>query len=63
MEVDKQLKFKSHDRMQVEFISNNVHVMTQDCLSSVALASQRRSRLEDIRKINLIGTKFKGINT
>ena len=38
MEVDKQLKFKSHKRMQVEFISNNVNVMTHDCLSSVALA-------------------------
>ena len=38
MEVDKQLKFKSHRRMQVEFISNNVDVMTYDCLSSVALA-------------------------
>ena len=38
MEVDKQLKFKSHQRMQVEFISNNVDVMTHDCLSSVALA-------------------------
>ena len=38
MEVDKQLKFKSHKRMQVEFISNKVEVMTHDCLSSVALA-------------------------
>ena len=38
MEVDKQLKFKSHQRMQVEFISNNVDMMTHDCLSSVALA-------------------------
>ena len=38
MEVDKQLKFKSHECMQVEFISNNVDVMTHDCLSSVALA-------------------------
>ena len=38
MEVDKQLKFKSQERMQVEFISNNVDVMTHDCLSSVALA-------------------------
>ena len=38
MEVDKQLKFKSHHRMQVEFISNNVDVMTHDFLSSVALA-------------------------
>ena len=37
-EVNKQLKFKSHQRMQVEFISNNVDVMTHDCLSSVALA-------------------------
>ena len=38
MEVDKQLKFKSHERMQVEFILNNVDVMTHDCLSSVAQA-------------------------
>ena len=38
MEVDKQLKFKSHERMQVEFISNNVGVMTHDCLSIVALS-------------------------
>ena len=38
MEVDKQLKFKSHQRMQVEFTSNNVDVMTHDFLSSVALA-------------------------
>ena len=37
-EVDQQLKFKSHQRMQVEFISNNVDVMTHDCLSNVALA-------------------------
>ena len=40
MEVDKQLKFKSHQRMQVEFISNNVDVMTHDCLFSVALAKR-----------------------
>ena len=32
MEVDKQLKFKSHERMQVELILNNVDVMTHDCL-------------------------------
>ena len=38
MEVDKQLKFKSHQRMQVKLISNNVDVMTHDCLSSVVLA-------------------------
>ena len=41
MEVDKQLKFKSHERMQAEFISNNVEVMTHDCLSSVTLATER----------------------
>ena len=41
MEVDKQLKFKSHKRMQVEFISNSVDVITHDCLSSVALAKDR----------------------
>ena len=41
MEVDKQLKFKSRKRMQVEFISNNIEVMTHDCLSSVALALAR----------------------
>ena len=41
MEVDKQLKFKSQERMQVEFISNNVDVTTHDCLSSVALALVR----------------------
>ena len=33
-----ELKFKSHQRMQVEFILNNVDVMTHDCLSSVALS-------------------------
>ena len=38
MEVDKLLKFKSHQRMQVEFISSIVDVMIHDCLSSVALA-------------------------
>ena len=38
IEVDKQLKFKPYKRMQVKFISNNVDVMTHDCLSSVALA-------------------------
>ena len=38
MEVGQQVKFKSHQRMQVEFISNNVDVMTHDCLYSVALA-------------------------
>ena len=45
MEVDKQQKFKSHKRMQVEFISKNVDVMTNDCLSGVALAlpNQRMS--------------------
>ena len=35
MEVDKQLKFKSHERLKV---GDNVDVMTHDCLSSVALA-------------------------
>ena len=35
MEVDKQLKFKLHKCMQVEFILNNIDVMTHDCLSSV----------------------------
>ena len=38
MEVDKQLRFKPHKSMQVEFISNNVDVMTHDCFPSVALA-------------------------
>ena len=38
MEVDKQRKFKSQERMNVEFISNNVDLMTHDYLSSVALA-------------------------
>ena len=38
MEVDKHVKFKSPKRMQVEFISNNIDVMTHDRLSSVALA-------------------------
>ena len=38
MEVDKQMKFKSQKHMQVELISNNIDVMTHDCLSSVALA-------------------------
>ena len=38
MEVGKQLKFKSHKGMQVEFISNNEDVMTHDYLSSEALA-------------------------
>ena len=57
MEVDKQLKFKSHQRMQVEFISNNVDVMTHDCLSSVALAlhtspPQSRTRSEH-RRFNI----------
>ena len=42
MEVDKQLKFKSHQRMQVEFILNNVDVMTHDFLSGVALALGNR---------------------
>ena len=32
------LKYKSHQRMQVEFISNNIDVMTHEFLSSVALA-------------------------
>ena len=43
MEVDKQLKFKSHESMQVGFISNNVDVMIHDCLSSVALVIAQRS--------------------
>ena len=38
MEVDRQLKFKLHERMQVEFISNNVDVVTHDCSSSAAPA-------------------------
>ena len=37
MDFDKQLKFKSHKRMQEEFISTNVDVMTHDFLSNVAL--------------------------
>ena len=37
MEVDKQLKIKSLERMQMELITNNIGVMTHDCLSSVAL--------------------------
>ena len=37
--ADKQLKFKSHKQLQVEFISNNIDVMTCAYLSSVALAS------------------------
>ena len=41
MGVDKQLKFKSQERMPVEFISNNVEVMTHYCLSSVALSKGR----------------------
>ena len=45
MEVDKQLKFKSHQCMQVEFISNNVDVMTHDCSSSVALALGNRGMM------------------
>ena len=45
MEVDKQLKFKSRKRMQVEFISNKVEVMTHDCLSNVALALRSSSSL------------------
>ena len=36
--LTKQLKFKSHQCMHLEFISNNVDVMTHDYLSSVALA-------------------------
>ena len=44
MEVDMQVRFKSHQRMQVEFISNNVEVTTHDCLSSVALALVKRSQ-------------------
>ena len=43
LEVDKQLKLKSHKHMQLEFISNNVDVMTHDCLSSVALAFKWRT--------------------
>ena len=46
MEVDKQLKFKSHQRMQVEFISNNVDVMIHDFLSSVALALEEKEAFE-----------------
>ena len=49
MKVNKQLKFKSHERMQVEFISNNVDVMTRDCLSSVALALEKHVLLEKLR--------------
>ena len=37
MEDENQLKFESLKRMQVEFISNNVDMMTHDCFSSVAL--------------------------
>ena len=46
MEVDKQLKFKSQERMQVEFISNNIDVMTHDSLSSVALALDNTDVME-----------------
>ena len=31
-------EIQSHKRMQVEFISNNVDVLTHSCLHSVALA-------------------------
>ena len=51
MEVDKQLKFKSHQRMQVEFISNNVDVMTHDFLSSVALALGSRQRVDSVDSV------------
>ena len=37
MEVHKQLRFKSHKSMHVEFTVNNVVVMTHGCLSCVAL--------------------------
>ena len=55
MEVDKQLKFKSHQRMQVEFISNNVDVMTHDCLSSVALV------LEPLRSSGILAVHLLGL--
>ena len=43
MEVDKQLKCKSQERMQVEFISNNVDVMAHDCLfQDVSVAIMRK---------------------
>ena len=42
IDFNKQLKFKSHKRMQVEFISNNVDVIAHDCLSSVAQTLIRR---------------------
>ena len=44
MKVDKQLKLKSHKRMQVEFISNIADVMTHDCLSSVAPSLRRNKK-------------------
>ena len=46
------LKFKSHQRMHVEFISNNVDVMTLDCLSSVALALINQEAIIAYKVIN-----------
>ena len=38
VDVDKELKFKSGKSMQVEFLSNNIDVMTHGFFSSLALA-------------------------
>ena len=38
MEVDKQLRFKLCKSMNVEFILNNLDMITHGCLYSVALA-------------------------
>ena len=51
MEVDKQLKFKSPKRMQVEFISNNVDEMTHDCLSRVAQCSGATQYINALHQI------------
>ena len=52
MEVDKQLSFKSHKSMTVEFFLTNVDVMTHSCMSSVALAFNSSYTYTEL---NLIG--------
>ena len=62
MEVGKQLKFKSYERLQVGFISNNVDVMTHDRLSSVALALDVVSTVDEAKTLKKNSTLSK-LNT
>ena len=62
MEVDKQLRFKSHKSMTVEFILTNVDATTHGCLSSVVLALHNKEISEKYNDYR-INTTFVGLDS